>query len=222
MDAGRLSICGEESFGTGADHIREKDGCWAVLAWLSILAHANRATAAGQPLVSVGDIVRAHWRRFGRNYYSRYDYENVSSEQGAAFMAHLGRVIETFAAAGSQAALALGGDAAAAGGDTFAEPLRTADQFGYTDPVDGSVSKNQGVRLIFADGSRIIFRLSGTGSVGATIRVYIERYVAPSNDGDASALELETHTALSALAALALRVSRMRELTGRDAPTVIT
>jgi phosphoglucomutase len=207
MDAGRLSICGEESFGTGADHIREKDGCWAVLAWLSILCHHNKNRAAGAPLVSVADIVQQHWRRFGRNYYSRYDYENVDSAAGAQFMANLGSVIDAFNA----------GSSVIPADSTFKAPLAIADQFCYTDPVDGSVSKNQGVRLIFQDGSRIIYRLSGTGSVGATIRVYIERYV-----NDETQLNLDTQAALKDLSSLALSISRLGEITGRDAPTVIT
>ena len=214
MDAGRLSICGEESFGTGSDHIREKDGCWAVLAWLSILAHHNADSTrqpGSAPLVSVQQIVEQHWRTFGRNYYSRFDYENVESAGAAALMAHLNALIADFASGAQSSAAVLGAEHAAA------FELRTADQFAYTDPIDGSVSRNQGARLIFADGSRVIFRLSGTGSQGATVRVYIERFVS-----DPDQLGLLTQDALRPLAALALAVSKLREFTGREAPTVIT
>ena len=144
MDADKCSICGEESFGTGADHVREKDGLWAVLAWLSILAHHNKDTAVGS-LVGVGDIVRAHWRKYGRNFYTRYDYEQVDSGKANEMVA---RLVE------------LGLDGLGAGGAAQSGfVLSTVDEFAYTDPVDGSYSANQGVRLLFADGSRVIFRL---------------------------------------------------------------
>ena len=173
---------------------------WAILAWLSVLAHHN--SRADQPLVSVEDIVVAHWRTFGRNYYSRYDYENVASDAAAAVMAHL----TTLVAAPPTALFAAAGFT-----------LHVADSFSYTDPVDASVSSNQGLRFVFTDGSRIIFRLSGTGSVGATIRVYIEKY-----ESAADKLSLTTAVALEALSGIALQLARMQELTGRDAPTVIT
>ena len=157
MDAGKLSICGEESFGTGSDHIREKDGVWAVLAWLSILAHAN--PDASKPLVSVQQIVEQHWATYGRNYYCRYDYETVESDKAATLMAELVKL--TTSDIGKQ----------------WGEfTVSAADEFCYTDPVDHSVSAHQGIRFLMADGSRVIFRLSGTGSVGATIRMYIEKY----------------------------------------------
>ena len=197
-------ICGEESFGTGSSHVREKDGLWAVLAWLSILAHHNKDTAVGS-LVGVGDIVRAHWRKYGRNFYTRYDYEQVDSGKANEMVA---RLVE------------LGLDGLGAGGAAQSGfVLSTVDEFAYTDPVDGSYSANQGVRLLFADGSRVIFRLSGTGSVGATVRMYIERYQPPD---DAAALEAETADALAPLVDLALSLSQVREITGRDEPTVIT
>ena len=205
-------LCGEESFGTGSSHVREKDGLWAVLAWLSILAHHNRETPIGQ-LVGVGDIVREHWAHFGRNYYSRYDYETVDAAAAARMLERLRGLSDMFARAGHgpSAPLPLGASGYA---------LVTADEFEYLDPVDGSVSSHQGVRLLFADGSRIVFRLSGTGSVGATIRIYLERYV-PS-DAPAGQLALETAEALAPLIDLALDLSRVHELTERDAPTVIT
>ena len=154
MDAGKCSVCGEESFGTGSDHVREKDGIWAVLAWLSILAEANRDAPVGK-LVGVGDVVREHWAEYGRNFFSRYDYEAVDAAAADTMVAHLRAVI-----------------ASSKRGDKFGEfVLESADDFAYTDPVDGSVSKNQGIRFVFQDGSRIIVRLSGTGSAGATVRL---------------------------------------------------
>jgi len=203
-------LCGEESFGTGSSHVREKDGLWAVLCWLSILAHHNAATPVGS-LVGVGDIVRAHWRTYGRNYYSRYDYETVDSAAAKAMVERLLDMGQAFTAAGHSAA----NPQPLSGG--FA--LATVDEFAYTDPIDGSYSPNQGVRLLFSDGSRLIFRLSGTGSVGATVRIYIEKYAPP---GDEAALSMETADALAPLIALGLELSHVRELTGRDAPTVIT
>ena len=156
-------------------------------------------------LVGVGDIVRAHWRKYGRNYYTRYDYEQVDSAKANEMVA---RLVE------------LGLDGLGAGGAAQSGfVLSTVDEFAYTDPVDGSYSANQGVRLLFADGSRVIFRLSGTGSVGATVRMYIERYQPPD---DAAALEAETADALAPLVDLALSLSQVREITGRDEPTVIT
>ncbi|CAI5517259.1 unnamed protein product [Closterium sp. Naga37s-1] len=144
MDAGTLSICGEESFGTGSDHIREKDGLWAVLAWLSILAYRNKDVPVGGKLVSVGDVAREHWAQYGRNFFSRYDYEECASEGANAMVAHLREIL-----------------AAAKPGDKYgAYELALADDFEYTDPVDGSVASQQGIRFVFTDGSRIIFRLS--------------------------------------------------------------
>jgi len=206
-------LCGEESFGTGSSHVREKDGLWAVLCWLSILAHHN-AENGGTPegeLIGVADVVQAHWRRYGRNFYTRYDYEEVDAAQAKELVARLGALGEQYAKEG------MGAEAPKALRPGF--ELVTLDQFGYTDPVDGSVSQNQGARILFADGSRIIVRLSGTGSVGATVRIYIERYTPP---GDDAALLAETAAALSPLVELALELTQVRELTGRDAPTVIT
>lgn len=203
-------LCGEESFGTGSSHVREKDGLWAVLCWLSILADHNEATPIGS-LVGVGDIVTAHWKTYGRNYYSRYDYESVSGESGAAVFERLMAIAAAFTSAGHSAS---NPQPQASG---FA--LATVDEFCYNDPVDGSVSPNQGVRLLFADGSRIIYRLSGTGSVGATVRMYIEKYTPP---GDVDALSMDTADALAPLIALGLDLSQVQQLTGRDAPTVIT
>eukprot|EP00727_Mastigamoeba_balamuthi_P001299 m51a1_g11166 phosphoglucomutase a, putative (567) ;mRNA; f:294982-297323 len=199
MDAGRLSLCGEESFGTGCNLIREKDGIWAAMAWLSILAESNAGKTSG--FVGVGDVVRAHWAKFGRNYYSRYDYEEVASEDAAKMMAHLAEFQKT-----------------AVGRASYNGQLVTlADDFAYADPVDHSVTKSQGIRFVFADGTRIIFRLSGTGSVGATIRVYFDQYVPASGD-----LGREVAAALTGLIDLALQWSDIKKFTGRSHPTVIT
>eukprot|EP00887_Chlorella_sp_A99_P006392 scaffold3.g6392.t1 len=201
MDADKCSICGEESFGTGADHVREKDGLWAVLAWLAILAHRNAGVPEGGKLVTVKDIVTEHWATYGRNFYSRYDYEGVSSEDANKMVAHLEEVV-----------------AAAKKGQRFGDyTLETADNFTYTDPIDGSVAKNQGIRFVFEDGSRIIFRLSGTGSAGATIRLYIEAYTA-----DQSQFGKDAQEVLNSIIGTALEVSKLQQFTGRDKPTVIT
>jgi phosphoglucomutase len=201
MDAGRCSVCGEESFGTGADHVREKDGLWAVLAWLSILAHRNAGAAPGAPLVSVRDVVMEHWARFGRNFYSRYDYEGVGSGEAEAMVAHLRAVV-----------------GAAEKGQAFGRyTLDFADDFTYTDPIDGSVAAQQGIRFVFQDGSRIIFRLSGTGSAGATIRMYVEAFTA-----DAAQFEADAQDVLKDIIATALETSKLKEFTGREKPTVIT
>uniref|UniRef100_A0A0E0B8J4 phosphoglucomutase (alpha-D-glucose-1,6-bisphosphate-dependent) n=1 Tax=Oryza glumipatula TaxID=40148 RepID=A0A0E0B8J4_9ORYZ len=201
MDAGKLSICGEESFGTGSDHIREKDGIWAVLAWLSILAHRNKDKKAGERLVSVEDVAREHWATYGRNFFSRYDYEECESESANKMMKHLRDVI-----------------AKSKPGEKYGNyTLQFADDFSYTDPVDGSTVSKQGLRFVFTDGSRIIFRLSGTGSAGATIRIYIEQF-----ESDASKHDLDAQIALKPLIDLALSVSKLKDFTGRDKPTVIT
>jgi len=202
MDAGRLSICGEESFGTGSDHIREKDGPWAVLAWLSILAHENRDVPVGGKLVTVEDVTKAHWAKYGRNYFSRYDYEGCESDGANAMVEHLA-ALQTSLNAGD---MTLGG-----------RKLSLADNFSYTDPVDGSVSKGQGQRFVFEDGSRIIFRLSGTGSSGATVRIYLEKYEAdPNKQG------LDAQEGLAEFVKIALEASQLEKFTGRKEPTVIT
>ncbi|XP_071732200.1 phosphoglucomutase, chloroplastic-like [Rutidosis leptorrhynchoides] len=201
MDAGNLSICGEESFGTGSDHIREKDGIWAVLAWLSIIAYRNKNTKPGEKLVSVSDIVKEHWAAYGRNYFSRYDYEECESEGANEMVNYLRDLISK-----------------SKQGDKYGDyTLRFADDFYYTDPVDGSVASKQGVRFVFTDGSRIIFRLSGTGSAGATVRIYIEQF-----EPDVSKHDLDAQVALKPLIDLALSVSKLKEFTGREKPTVIT
>jgi phosphoglucomutase len=189
LDSGQITICGEESAGTGSNHVREKDGLWAVLLWLNIIAKRKQ---------SAKDIVESHWKEFGRNYYSRHDYEEVDADYAVGLMKALRDQLPKLK--GSKAA---GGTIAA------------ADDFEYLDPVDGSVSKSQGIRLLFEDGSRIVYRLSGTGTAGATLRVYIEKY-------DAKNLALETQTALAPLIDYADKVAGIKARTGRSEPSVIT
>ncbi|KAI3910363.1 hypothetical protein MKX01_034757 [Papaver californicum] len=207
MDAGMCSVCGEESFGTGSDHIREKDGIWAVLAWLSILAYVNKDNLQKDQLVSVEDIVRGHWSTYGRHYYTRYDYENVDSGAAKDLMVNLVNL---------QASLPDVNSIIKGIRSDVADVVQ-ADEFEYKDPVDGSISKHQGIRYLFADGSRLVFRLSGTGSEGATIRLYIEQY-----EKDPSKIGRESHEALAPLVEVALKLSEMEKMTGRSAPTVIT
>jgi len=191
LDAGLATICGEESAGTGSNHVREKDGLWAVLLWLNILAVRRE---------SVIDIVRKHWATYGRNYYSRHDYEEVDS--GAA-----NGLIDN-----------LRGQLATLPGTSFgALTVETADDFAYHDPVDQSVSRNQGIRILFAGGSRVVFRLSGTGTSGATLRVYIERF-----EPDAARHDIDTQEALADLIAVADEIAGIKSRTGRNEPSVIT
>ncbi|KAL2527186.1 Phosphoglucomutase [Abeliophyllum distichum] len=201
MDAGKLSICGEESFGTGSDHIREKDGIWAVLAWLSIIAFRNKDRKPGEKLISISDVVNQHWATYGRNFFSRYDYEECESEGANKMIEYLRDVVSK-----------------SKGGDKYGSyALQFADDFNYSDPVDGSVVSKQGIRFVFTDGSRIIFRLSGTGSAGATVRIYIEQF-----EPDVSKHNVDAQTALKPLIDLALSISKLKEFTGREEPTVIT
>jgi len=191
MDAGKVTLCGEESFGTGSNHVREKDGLWAVLFWLNILAVKQQ---------SVEEIVKEHWKTYGRNYYSRHDYEAVESDRANAMMDHLQ------------------GQLASLPGQTLhGYTVEFADNFAYTDPVDGSVAKNQGVRIGFTNGSRIVFRLSGTGTSGATIRLYVEQY-----EPDPAKHDQDTQAALADLIQIADEVSQLKATTGRNEPTVIT
>jgi phosphoglucomutase len=193
-------ICGEESFGTGSNHIREKDGLWAVLAWLSILAAKN--ATPGKPLVSVEEIVKSHWKTYGRNYYCRYDYENVEKSGAERMMAEMSKSAASFTLTGH-----------VINGFT----IKKHDEFTYHDPVDGSVSRHQGIRYIFTDGSRIVFRLSGTGVAGATIRMYIEKYEPATGNLAQSAAD-----ALRPLIQAGLSLSSLEKFTGRKEPTVIT
>jgi phosphoglucomutase len=191
MDAGRVTLCGEESFGTGSNHIREKDGLWAVLFWLNILAVREQ---------SVEQIVKEHWQIYGRNYYSRHDYENVNSDRAQTLMDELG-----------QRLLSLKGK------QLGRYQVDYSDDFSYTDPIDASVSQHQGLRIGFTDGSRIVFRLSGTGTHGATLRIYLESY-----QPNPAHQNLDPQIALKDLIAIAAELSHVHELTGMKEPTVIT
>jgi phosphoglucomutase len=191
LDAGLATICGEESAGTGSDHVREKDGLWAVLLWLNILARRRQ---------SVADIVREHWRTYGRNYYSRHDYEEIDEAAAHGLVARLRDSLPRLRGAN------LGGSI-----------VSTADDFAYQDPVDGSSTHGQGLRILFEDGSRIVYRLSGTGTAGATLRVYIERY-----EPDPSKHGLETQSALAPLISLSRSLAEIKVRTGRGEPSVIT
>ncbi|TFK48577.1 phosphoglucomutase [Heliocybe sulcata] len=208
MDAGRLSICGEESFGTGSDHIREKDGVWAVVAWLNILAAANRESP--NELVGIKEILQKHYKVYGRNFFSRYDYEEVPSDGANEMVAVLNKAITSKSLVGSKFT--------SKSGETFV--VSEAYNFDYTDPIDGSVSKNQGQVVRFEDGSRVVWRLSGTGSQGATVRMYVERYVEPAK-GDKE-LARETSEGLQGLIEVALEISKLKEYLKREEPTVIT
>jgi len=189
-------ICGEESFGTGSDHVREKDGIWAVLAWLNILAAKN--ADASKSLVTVEDIVKQHWAKYGRNYYCRWDFEGVDKVSATAMMDKMRA--ET---------------AKNTGRTVGSYTISTADDFKYTDPVDGSVAQKQGIRFLMSDGSRIIFRLSGTAGSGATVRMYIEQYE-PKNLG------MTVATALEELTSIALSLCDIKTFCGTETPTVIT
>jgi phosphoglucomutase len=191
LDAGRATLCGEESFGTGSDHVREKDGLWAVLLWLNILASRKQ---------TVAEILRAHWAEYGRNYYSRHDFEAIETARADAMMAEL-----------------RAGLAALPGTQAEGMTIAAADDFSYTDPIDGSVSHKQGVRILFADGSRIVMRLSGTGTEGATLRLYLERYLAGPED-----LAQDPQEALAPIIRAAHQLARIEAHTGRTTPNVIT
>jgi phosphoglucomutase len=191
LDAGRATLCGEESFGTGSNHIREKDGLWAVLFWLNILAVRKQ---------SVAEIVNQHWQEYGRNYYTRHDYETIPSDIAKKLMTDFENQMPSLV------------------GQTLVDKtVSYADNFSYLDPVDNSVSNNQGLRIGFEDGSRIIFRLSGTGTEGATLRVYIESY-----ESEPSQLNQDTQQALAKLISLADNLAGITDRTGRTEPTVIT
>lgn len=191
MDAGKVTLCGEESFGTGSNHVREKDGLWAVLCWLNILAARK---------MSVEAIVRAHWAEFGRNVYSRHDYEGVPSDQASQVMATIKQQFPSLP------------------NTAFGQyTVKACDDFSYIDPVDGSQSTGQGLRVLFACGSRIVFRLSGTGTEGATIRIYLEAY-----EPDQTKHGMDAQQALSELILIALQLSQLQAITGGATPTVIT
>lgn len=191
LDAGRITICGEESAGTSSDHIREKDGLWAVLMWMNILAEKR---------LNVMEIMRAHWSEYGRNYYARHDYEGVDKDKAEAIVTDLMTRIPTLA------------------GQTFgAETISKADSFSYTDPVDNSVANDQGLRVEFESGSRFVIRLSGTGTVGATLRLYLEKYVPQSGP-----LEDDVHKALAPIEAIAIELTDLKNKLDRQKPSVIS
>jgi len=191
LDAGRITLCGEESAGTGSDHVREKDGLWAILMWLNIIAVSGK---------SVPELLQGHWEEFGRNYYSRHDYEGVDKDKAVKVMdtvsAQLGSLV----------------------GQSFhGETVSKADSFSYTDPIDGSVSENQGLRVEFESGSRFVIRLSGTGTVGATLRLYLENYCPPTEN-----LNQDTQIALQTLERIADDLGDLKSTLERDAPTVVS
>ncbi|MDQ0349262.1 alpha-D-glucose phosphate-specific phosphoglucomutase [Ancylobacter vacuolatus] len=191
LDAGLATVCGEESFGTGSNHVREKDGLWAVLMWLNILAVRRQ---------SVAEIVAEHWEAYGRNYYTRHDYEEVDSAAADALMADLRARLDNLP-----------------GTVINGLTVERADDFAYHDPIDGSVTTKQGVRVFFTDGSRLVYRLSGTGTAGATLRIYLERF-----EPDPARHDLDTQDALAALVQIARDVADIEGRTGRSTPTVIT
>ncbi len=191
LDAGRATLCGEESFGTGSDHVREKDGLWAVLLWLNILAKRGE---------SVAEVLRAHWAEYGRNYYSRHDFEGCESAGAAQMMDKLRGTLD-----------GLGGT------EVEGMTVAKADDFAYEDPIDHSVTEHQGVRIVFEDGARIVLRLSGTGTSGATLRLYVERYV-PGPDG----LDADPQDALAPVIRAAHALAGIGAHIGRDAPDVVT
>ena len=191
LDAGRITLCGEESFGTGSNHIREKDGLWAVLFWLNILAKRREPVA---------QIMAEHWSRFGRHYYSRHDYEAIASDAAHGLYDRMKAMLPSLM------------------GQSFAgRTIATADDFAYTDPVDGSLTSGQGLRLLLDDGSRVVLRLSGTGTQGATLRVYLESYVPPSGD-----LHQDPQAALGDLISAIDQLAEIKTRTGMNKPTVIT
>ena len=191
LDAGRITICGEESAGAGSDHVREKDGLWAILMWLNIVAVSEK---------SVEDILHGHWQEFGRNYYSRHDYEGVEKAKAEEVMANVERQLDNLP-----------------GQSFLGETVLTADSFAYTDPIDGSVSENQGMRIAFESGSRFVLRISGTGTVGATLRLYLEKYVPPTGD-----LGQDTQETLGNLKRIADDIAKINFTLKRKKPSVIS
>ncbi|NBV75594.1 MAG: alpha-D-glucose phosphate-specific phosphoglucomutase, partial [Methylococcaceae bacterium] len=191
LDAGKITLCGEESFGSGSNHVREKDGLWAVLFWLNLIARKRQ---------SVADIVTEHWEKFGRDIYCRHDYEAVENDIANGIVDHLRNQLTALP------------------GQSWGEySVKYADEFSYTDPVDNSVSAQQGIRVGFTNGSRIVFRLSGTGTVGATLRIYIEKY-----QRDAEHLHQDSGIALQELVDIAEILCEVKKRTGRTEPSVIT
>lgn len=191
LDAGKVTICGEESFGTSSSHVREKDGLWAVLLWLNVLAVRRE---------SVADILRAHWREFGRNFYARHDFEGIDAANAAQLMEDLGRRLPSLR-----------------GTTLSGRVVSDADDFAYQDLIDGSVSRGQGLRIQFADGARIVYRLSGTGTEGATLRVYLETF-----ELDVSRHRQDVDVALGSLVPLSRDLAQIKRHTGRTEPNLVT
>lgn len=191
LDAGKISLCGEESAGTGSDHVREKDGLWAVLLWLNILAETAK---------SVSEILGEHWRTFGRNYYTRHDYESVSTDAADTVMDDLRSNLATLK-----------------GRSASGETIASAQDFSYTDPVDGAVATQQGICIVFDSGARIIVRKSGTGTEGATLRLYLEKF-----EPDASKHDLDSQQALADIIEIAEELTKIKAKTGRSQPSVIS
>jgi phosphoglucomutase len=191
LDSGLITICGEESYGTGSGHIREKDGLWAILFWLNLLAVTKK---------TVAQIVSEHFVKYGRNYYSRHDYEAIETEKANALVAAL-----------------RGGLAGLKGKVVQGLTIEDADDYKYVDPVDNSVSERQGIRIFFKGGARLIFRLSGTGTVGATLRVYFDAL-----ETDPTKFNIDPQVQLAPLIKAAEEIAKIREFTGREKPTVIT
>ncbi|AJI54464.1 phosphoglucomutase [Francisella philomiragia] len=191
LDAQKITLCGEESYGTGSDHIREKDGVWAVLFWLNLVAATGK---------QIDQLVEEHWQKFGRNFYSRHDYEAIDTVIANSIMSSLRDKLSSLA-----------------GTQLNGEKVAKADDFSYTDPIDDSVSNHQGIRIIFEDGSRIVFRLSGTGTQGATLRIYLEKY-----ESDSSKFNIPTQQALASLIDIAGDLTNIKSLTGMTEPTVVT
>jgi phosphoglucomutase len=191
MDAGKVTLCGEESFGTGSSHVREKDGLWAVLFWLNILAKRR---------LSVEEILHSHWAEFGRNVYSRHDYEALPADLAAGIMAQVRGQFDSLP------------------GKRFGDyVVNFCDDFSYTDSIDGSLSTGQGLRIVMEDGSRIVFRLSGTGTEGATLRIYLEAF-----EGDPARQRLDAQELLAALIGIADELSQLKQRSARERPTVTT
>ncbi len=191
MDAGKATLCGEESAGTGSDHVREKDGLWAILLWLNVLAVRKQ---------SVAQIMTEHWTEYGRHYYSRHDYEGVDVARANEMMAALGDSLGTLPGTEIEGLI-----------------IQTVDDFSYSDPVDQMVSSNQGIRIIFEGGARIVLRLSGTGTVGATLRVYLERY-----ENNPELLQQDPQLALAPIIRAAEQIAQIQKFTGRNTPDVKT
>nr|VFK42750.1 MAG: phosphoglucomutase [Candidatus Kentron sp. SD]VFK48119.1 MAG: phosphoglucomutase [Candidatus Kentron sp. SD] len=191
LDANKITLCGEESFGTGSNHVREKDGLWAVLFWLNLLAARQ---------MPVSDLVKEHWRRFGRDYYSRHDYEELDSDLANGIMKELRDSLPSLP-----------------GKSFLGQQVASANDFSYTDPVDGSLTEKQGIRIFFEDGARLIYRLSGTGTQGATMRIYLERY-----ESDPDKQGLDPQQALKDTIEIAEELSRVKQRSGRKGPDVIT